>query len=101
MGIQTNRRARTRARTALAVCIALCASFTVGFATPAHADSDVVENHLCVNAGGFGTFGVANHTHITAIGGSYHISMFAQASAWTYTGSGAYCQANSATSPCQ
>src|SRR5215471_11742843 len=90
---------RKRRLVALAVAlIAACSTMLVG-ATPAHGTGDNVDNHLCLDTG-FGYYGVSDHVHITDTAGTYHISTFGQASAWTYLGTGQYCYENSTTLPC-
>jgi hypothetical protein len=80
------------------VALVCCGGITAG-AVPAHADNDIVSNHLCLDTG-FGYYGVTDHVHITDTSGTDHISTFGQASAWTYTGTGSFCDATSATLGC-
>src|SRR3954451_4906982 len=79
------------------VALTLCSGVMVG-ASPAHG-ADTTENRLCQNTG-FGYYGVTDHVHAEAASGSYHISPFRQASAWTYYGTGNYCYQNSANLAC-
>ncbi len=80
------------------LALTLLAGVVIG-AAPAHADNDTIDNHLCLDTG-FGYYGVSDHVHITDTGGTYHISTFGQASAWTYFGTGQYCYQNSANLGC-
>jgi hypothetical protein len=79
---------------ALTLVAGVCAS-----AMPAHGDADTVDNHLCLDTG-FGFYGVSDHVHITDTTGTYHISTFGQGSAWSYSGTGTYCRADSVVLPC-
>ena len=98
MGIYARRSAFARARVLL-VALMVCCGVLVS-AAPAHADADNVENRLCLDAGGFGVYGVTAHVHITDTTGTYHISSFGQASAFTYTSGANYCYQTSATLGC-
>src|SRR5689334_5855796 len=97
MGIHMSWGGFVRAKAAL-FAIVMCTTVFAGV-VPAHADADTIDNHLCLDTG-FGYYGVSDHVHITDTGGTYHISTFGQASAWSYYGSGTYCFQNSYTMPC-
>ncbi len=83
----------------LLVALTLSMGVVVGVATPAHADADNVDNHLCLDTG-FGYYGVTDHVHITDTTGTYHVSAFGQASAFTYSNGSTYCYQTSANLGC-
>ena len=97
MGIHARRSAFARARVLL-VALMVCSGVLVS-AAPAHADNDGVEDHLCLDTG-FGFYGVTDHAHITDTSGTYHISAWGQASAWTWASGANYCDQSSTNLAC-
>ena len=97
MGIHAKVSNLARAKIVL-VALTVCFSCAICI-LPAAATGDHVDNHLCLDAG-FGFYGVTDHVHLTDTSGTYHISTFGQASAWTYYGTGDYCDQNSANLGC-